>query len=441
MLDIPFCVAGGIRTRRGRGRRARGRRREGLGQFARPRRSRADRAARAALRLAMRRGRHRQPAATEANTACRQYTGDPHRASVPPAASTLEWVREVQDRGAGEIVLNCMASDGVRQGYDLAQLAAVRAVCRVPLVASGGAGAARAFRRGVFAGGRRRRAGGERVSLGRHRDTCTQALPARPRHRGATMKLRLETLDWEQARRTAAGGRAGRAQRQGADARLHEREALRADADGAPGHLLQPQPATAVDQGRDLRKFPDRRRRGHGLRLGRAAGAGRARGTDLPQGHRVLLRRGRPDDQPRVSPSCRRSRGSSRGGSRSARTAATPRACTAKGPDGIAQKVGEEGVELALAAVSRDDDAVLAESADLLYHLLLLLKSRGLSLARAVAELSHVTRTRRILSRRPDPEGRCAGARPWSCRPSPARGRRGRDARPCARRSRAPSRR
>jgi cyclase len=52
----------------------------------------------------------------------------------------------VQDRGAGEIVLNCMASDGTRQGFDLAQLGAVRAVCRVPLVASGGAGAREHFR-------------------------------------------------------------------------------------------------------------------------------------------------------------------------------------------------------------------------------------------------------------------------------------------------------
>ena len=49
-------------------------------------------------------------------------------------------MREVQDLGAGEIVLNCMNQDGVRRGYDIEQLAAVRAVCDVPLIASGGAG-------------------------------------------------------------------------------------------------------------------------------------------------------------------------------------------------------------------------------------------------------------------------------------------------------------
>ena len=68
-----------------------------------------------------------------------QFTGDPDR-TQDTRRDTLAWVREVQDRGAGEIVLNCMASDGVRRGYDLEQLAAVRAVCAVPLVASGGAG-------------------------------------------------------------------------------------------------------------------------------------------------------------------------------------------------------------------------------------------------------------------------------------------------------------
>jgi cyclase len=74
-----------------------------------------------------------------------QFTGDPER-TRGTRRRTLDWVREVQDRGAGEIVLNCMASDGVRQGYDIAQLEAVRAACRVPLIASGGAGTVQHFR-------------------------------------------------------------------------------------------------------------------------------------------------------------------------------------------------------------------------------------------------------------------------------------------------------
>ena len=53
----------------------------------------------------------------------------------------------------------------------------------------------------------------------------------------------------------------------------------------------------------------------------------------------------------------------------------------------IAQKVGEEGVETALAAVAQDDAALLGESADLLYHLLVLLRARGLSLTDVVGVL------------------------------------------------------
>ncbi len=53
----------------------------------------------------------------------------------------------------------------------------------------------------------------------------------------------------------------------------------------------------------------------------------------------------------------------------------------------IAQKVGEEGVETALAAVAQDDDALLGESADLLYHLLVLLHSRGLDLPAVVERM------------------------------------------------------
>ena len=74
----------------------------------------------------------------------RQYTGDPSRTRAL-ARRTLDWINEAQALGAGEIVLNCMGSDGVRSGYDLEQLRAARAVCRVPLIASGGAGAAAHF--------------------------------------------------------------------------------------------------------------------------------------------------------------------------------------------------------------------------------------------------------------------------------------------------------
>jgi cyclase len=69
----------------------------------------------------------------------RTHTGDPDRMRAP-RVRTLDWVVEAQRLGAGEIVLNCMDSDGVRRGYDIEQLRAVRTLCTVPLVASGGAG-------------------------------------------------------------------------------------------------------------------------------------------------------------------------------------------------------------------------------------------------------------------------------------------------------------
>ena len=81
---------------------------------------------------------------TTAGYRVHRYTGDPNRAG-DAGRDTLSWLREAQDRGAGEIVLNCMASDGVRRGYDLTQLSAIRAACRVPLVASGGAGSVQHF--------------------------------------------------------------------------------------------------------------------------------------------------------------------------------------------------------------------------------------------------------------------------------------------------------
>ena len=74
----------------------------------------------------------------------RQYTGDPDN-MVDPRRDTSAWVEEIQRLGGGEIVLNCMDADGVRSGYDIEQLRRIRALCQVPLIASGGAGQARHF--------------------------------------------------------------------------------------------------------------------------------------------------------------------------------------------------------------------------------------------------------------------------------------------------------
>lgn len=68
-----------------------------------------------------------------------QFTGDETR-TQKTSWTTFDWIKEVQRRGAGEIVLNCMNQDGVRQGYDIEQLKQARAACSVPLIASGGAG-------------------------------------------------------------------------------------------------------------------------------------------------------------------------------------------------------------------------------------------------------------------------------------------------------------
>ncbi len=69
----------------------------------------------------------------------RQMTGDAAK-TTSGGRRTLDWLGEVQARGAGEVVLNCMDADGTQQGYDLAQLKLARQVLSIPLVASGGAG-------------------------------------------------------------------------------------------------------------------------------------------------------------------------------------------------------------------------------------------------------------------------------------------------------------
>lgn len=142
-LDIPFCVAGGIRTI--------GDAEEILNAGAEKISINSPALENPSLieQLARRFGSQCVVVGIDSDTTIngyrvRQYTGDPTR-TRDSGRATEDWLNEVQDRGAGEVVLNCMASDGVRTGYDIAQLQAIRNICRVPLVASGGAGSARHF--------------------------------------------------------------------------------------------------------------------------------------------------------------------------------------------------------------------------------------------------------------------------------------------------------
>jgi cyclase len=64
----------------------------------------------------------------------------------------VDWARRGQELGAGEILLTSMDTDGVKTGFDVALLAAVRAAVTVPIVASGGAGAPEHFPAAVAAG-------------------------------------------------------------------------------------------------------------------------------------------------------------------------------------------------------------------------------------------------------------------------------------------------
>jgi len=138
VLDIPFCVAGGIRSvADAEAVLNAGAEKISINSPALERPALID-------ELASRFGSQCvvvgiDSATTDGGYRVQQYTGDPHR-SQDAGRATLDWLGEAQARGAGEIVLNCMARDGVRTGYDLGQLAQARAVCRVPLVASGGAG-------------------------------------------------------------------------------------------------------------------------------------------------------------------------------------------------------------------------------------------------------------------------------------------------------------
>ena len=67
------------------------------------------------------------------------HTGD-EKTITNTNLETMDWIDTIQELGAGEIVLNCMNQDGVKNGYDINQINLMLGNCDVPLIASGGAG-------------------------------------------------------------------------------------------------------------------------------------------------------------------------------------------------------------------------------------------------------------------------------------------------------------
>ena len=142
-LDIPFCVAGGIKTVEAAGAR--------LAAGADKISVNSPALARPDLINELSDAYGRQCIVVGIDTfeenetyRVKSHTGDPDK-TRETGRKTIEWVEEATQRGAGEIVLNCMNQDGVRKGYDIKQLSSVRKVCSVPLIASGGAGSTEHF--------------------------------------------------------------------------------------------------------------------------------------------------------------------------------------------------------------------------------------------------------------------------------------------------------
>ncbi|WP_343128684.1 imidazole glycerol phosphate synthase subunit HisF [Buchnera aphidicola (Kurisakia onigurumii)] len=73
-----------------------------------------------------------------------QYSGDINK-TIKTNIQTIDWVKRVQELGAGEIVLNVINQDGKKNGYDVCQLKKIRKICKIPLIASGGAGSKNDF--------------------------------------------------------------------------------------------------------------------------------------------------------------------------------------------------------------------------------------------------------------------------------------------------------
>ena len=142
-IDIPFCVAGGIRSVENAGRvLAQGADKISINTPALENPGLINELVRAFGSQCVVIGV--DSIADDGIYTVRSHTGTPDDMR-DPGKKTLDWLAEVVDRGAGEVVLNCMSADGTRAGYDIGRLSAARELLPIPLVASGGAGTTEHF--------------------------------------------------------------------------------------------------------------------------------------------------------------------------------------------------------------------------------------------------------------------------------------------------------
>lgn len=307
-----------------------------------------------------------------------QFTGDENRTETTRWL-TFDWVAEVIRRGAGEIVLNCMNQDGVRNGYDLDQLRAVRAICSVPLVASGGAGSMEHVRN-VF---KQAQVEGALIASALHKNLIQ--LPK------LKSFLQLPALAWEKMNGllpcVVQNANNGQVLMQGYMNLAAAEQSL------STGNV------TFFSRSKN-RLWMKGERSGNTLQLIELVAdcdQDALLALAIPQGPTCHLGTDscwQQQTTPAYALLAELSQLEQTIVTRKAEANTNASYTAQLFADGIrrcAQKVGEEGVEVALAAVAQEDDALLNESADLLYHLLVVLQARNLSLA----DVSKVLKARR----------------------------------------------
>ncbi len=308
-----------------------------------------------------------------------------------------DWVADVTERGAGEILLTSMDADGTKAGFDLAMLKAARAVTTLPIVASGGAGEPGHFAPAVLEGGADAVLAAsvfhDRLfSVGMVKRAMAKAgVPVRPAipagleevaydGRGLVPVVVRDATTGEVLTLAWANDEALALTVETRQTHLFSRSRKALWKKGETSGNVQRVVGVSLDCDRDAVLY-DVEPAGPACHTGAATCF--APIDAIPAGHAPAATRESADPfglGPLFDVVAAR-KASPEPGSYTNRL-------LEKGIGKCAQKVGEEGVEVALAAVSRDDAGLAAEMADLMYHVVVLMAARGLEPSAVAAELA-----------------------------------------------------